>query len=85
MDLRRWRSEGDLAMGESLFREFFCWCFWLEKVEVKAMVPIIRLRRRNRTVGVNQLFIDAHIEDGIADADSSSILERERERLCASC
>lgn len=42
------------------------------------MVPIIRLRRTKKTVGVNQLFIDAHTEDGIAvadaDADSSSIV-----------
>lgn len=36
------------------------------------MVPIITLRRTKRTVGVNQLFMDAQIE-GMADTDSSYI------------
>ena len=37
-----------------------------------AMVPIMRLRRTKRTVGVNQLFMEAHIE-GIKEVDSSNM------------
>ena len=37
------------------------------------MVPIMTLRRTKRTVGVNQLFIEAQIEEGL-DTDSSYIL-----------
>lgn len=41
------------------------------------MVNIMRLRKTKRTVGVNQLFMEAHNEDdGISDADSSSMLAK---------
>lgn len=43
-------------------------------MEVKAIVMITRLRIRKRTVGVNQLLMEDHIEGAIADADSSYIL-----------
>lgn len=40
------------------------------------MVPITRLRRTKRTVGVNQLFMEAQIEG--TDMDSSSMVLRHR-------
>ena len=42
------------------------------KPEVMAMVPIMRLRKTKRTVGVNQLFTEAQIE-GRDDTDSSNM------------
>lgn len=43
----------------------------MPKLEAMAMVPIMRLRRRKRTVGVSQLFMEAQIE-GRADTTESS-------------
>lgn len=44
----------------------------LAKLEVIAMVPITRLRKTKRTVGVNQLFMEDQIE-GINDTDCSNM------------
>lgn len=43
------------------------------------MVPIMRLRRTKRTVGVNQLFKEAQIE-GMDDTDSSNMASSQREK-----
>ena len=44
------------------------------KFEAMAMVPIMTLRRRKRTVGVNQLFMEAQIE-GRDVTDSSNMAD----------
>lgn len=95
MDLSLCNTEGDLASwwgcGWSC-----CVCCWslalweFAKLEVIAMVPIMRLRKTNRTVGVNQLFIDAKIE-GTKDTDCSNMTldsdtgEEERRRNQGFC
>lgn len=43
------------------------------KPEVTAIVPIMRLRRRNSTVGVSQLIIDGQIES--KDIASSNMID----------
>ena len=50
------------------------WCFWVvPKLDIITMVPIMRLRRRKRTAGVNQLIMEAQIE-GIEDTESSNMV-----------
>lgn len=45
-----------------------------EKVEVKKIVPIVILRKTKKTVGVNQLKMEAQREEeGTVDIDSSNI------------
>lgn len=48
-------------------------------MEERKMVPIVRLRRQKRTVGVNQLEIEAHAVK-IAALMAGAWRERERER-----
>ncbi|GER32554.1 adult beta-type globin [Striga asiatica] len=51
--------------------------------KVKAIVPIMTLRSTKKTAGVNQLFIDAHIDDeGISDGSN---IEKKRMALFFGC
>lgn len=54
---------------------------WEEvKAEVTAIVPIMRLRRRKRTVGVSQEFMDAQIERREIASSNMAPVSGERER-----
>lgn len=80
MDLILCSTDGDLARPCC----WFCgsWCFWLvPKFEAMAMVPIMTLRRTKKTVGVNQLFMEAQIETDSSNMafGGYSVLQRERE------
>lgn len=87
MDLTRSRMEGARASWVGLWSEWFWFWFWYcgfllwdLKLEERKMVPIVRLRRQKRTVGVNQLEIEAHVVK-IAALIAGAWREREREEF----